>query len=174
MRQAAQRHHVRQQVLQRRVIQQGPWLDAPPTRQHPAHRQNSQPARACTQHTQTADVVNLLGMDVLPGVGHMCHGFIKIIGAAGQRSCVDGTRRGAAQDGERIGAVRLPLLAADCGYGLQHAHLVSRTRATTTQHQGIVCAGLGGYRWSRRHAADSTEPCVKCKSAARQGHGPQG
>jgi hypothetical protein len=52
--------------------------------------------------------------------------------------------------------------------------LVGRPRAAAAKHQGVMGAGLAGCRWCGQHVPDSSEPLAYRKSAARQGHGPQG
>ena len=59
------------------------------------------------------------------------HGLVPFVGACGQHAGGHGARRGAEDDPEGIW-----LLRQQFRHGLQHAHLVGRTRATSGQDQG--------------------------------------
>src|SRR3972149_4988728 len=93
---------------------------------------------------------NLVHVKILPHVDEAPHTFVKPRGVDGERGGVDRPRRGAAQDGERVGAIRWKHL----GDRLEPAHLIGRARAATGQDQPHL-----GFVRNIRHGAAAWDPC---------------
>jgi hypothetical protein len=110
--------------------------------QHPAQRQQRQPARAAAHDAQQVGAVHLLGVEVLPYLYQLCHRVLKIVGATGQRRGVDRPGRGAHQDRKRVVSLAdpridaAPGIAQDGRQSLEHAHLVAGARAPAHEDQG--------------------------------------
>src|SRR5450830_1763793 len=82
-------------------------------------------------------------MNVPPDLGDEAHRGVEIISAAGQCRGVDGSGRGAGDDGKRIGAPGHAGRFSDVGNGLQHADLIGRARTAAAQHKASGCRRRG-------------------------------
>ena len=133
--QAHERHHLGQQFFERRVVQQRARAQAAPARQGPAQRHQREPARTAAHHRERVGAIHLVRMELAPYAGDAAHGAVEIISAAGQRGGVDGPRRRARDDGERIGFATRTARLAQVGNGLQHAHLVGGPRPAPGKQQ---------------------------------------
>ena len=89
--------------------------------------------------------VHLVGVEIAPYLRDLAHRSVKPVRAAGQCRSVDGACRCPGDDGERVRCLALPAGQANVGYGLQHAHLVGRTGATTRQQQAGRARMYGSF-----------------------------
>ena len=154
-RQAHQRHHLRQQPLQRSVVQQRMRPRALPACQRPAQRQQREPARAALHHMQRIGVVHLARADVAPHACDAAHRALEVVGPASQGRAIDSTRRSAGDDGKRVGPAPLATVAAQRRNGFEHADLVGGACTAAGKQQtghglrgrrgrghGVCCAGV--------------------------------
>ena len=133
--QAVEVDDARQQLGQRRVVEQRFRPRAPPARHRPTDRQHRQPTRAAANHTQRIGAVDLLGLEVLPHLHQHLHRRVEVVGMAGERGSVDGAGGSADDDAEGIARTRCVGLAADARNGAQHANLVGGARAASGKNQ---------------------------------------
>jgi len=135
--------HLRQQRVQRRVVQQRARTQLAHARDRPAHGHHREPARAGADHAERVGAIDLLDMHVLPHPHELGDAGVGVVGVGGQRGRVERAGRGAGQ--HRIGvAGRRPGLAPDAVHGAQHADLVGGASAAAREDQASGGCSLHG------------------------------